>query len=137
MGGSRVAAAAGVAIGLAVGYNIANVGPAAQVVSDAYGVRLGFVGLLTTALFVTHLVMQIPGGKLVDRRGARTLAGVALGLIVIGNAGYSHLWPVVTTASVLGVVALSLLELFVAFLQAYVFVFLTALFMGMALHPQH
>jgi len=27
--------------------------------------------------------------------------------------------------------------LFVAFLQAYVFTFLTALFMGMALHPQH
>ena len=74
------------AIGLAVGYNIANVGPAAQVVSGAYGVRLGFVGLLTTALFVTHLVMQIPGGKLIDRRGARALAGVALGLIVIGNA---------------------------------------------------
>ena len=35
------------------------------------------------------------------------------------------------------VVALSLLELFVAFLQAYVFVFLTSLFMGMALHPEH
>jgi F-type H+-transporting ATPase subunit a len=43
----------------------------------------------------------------------------------------------VTLASVLGVVALSLLELFVAFLQAYVFTFLTALFMGMALNPQH
>jgi len=38
---------------------------------------------------------------------------------------------------VLGVVALSWLELFVAFLQAYVFTFLTALFMGMAMHPQH
>jgi F-type H+-transporting ATPase subunit a len=30
-----------------------------------------------------------------------------------------------------------LLEVFVAFLQAYVFTFLTALFMGMALHPEH
>jgi len=47
------------------------------------------------------------------------------------------LWGGITVASVLGVVALSLLELFVAFLQAYVFVFLTALFMGMALYPQH
>ena len=42
-----------------------------------------------------------------------------------------------TAASVLGVVALSLLELFVAFLQAYIFVFLTALFIGMSLHPSH
>jgi len=70
---------------LAVGYNIANVGPAAQVVSDSYGVRLGLVGLLTTALFVTHLVMQIPGGTLVDRRGARTWAAVALAIIAVGN----------------------------------------------------
>jgi F-type H+-transporting ATPase subunit a len=43
----------------------------------------------------------------------------------------------VTLASVLGVTALSLLELFVAFLQAYIFTFLTAMFIGMALHPQH
>jgi F-type H+-transporting ATPase subunit a len=47
------------------------------------------------------------------------------------------LWSFITVACVGGVVALSLLELFVAFLQAYVFTFLTALFMGMALHPQH
>ena len=42
-----------------------------------------------------------------------------------------------TVASVLGVTALSLLELFVAFLQAFIFTFLTALFLGSALHPQH
>jgi F-type H+-transporting ATPase subunit a len=47
------------------------------------------------------------------------------------------LWSLITVFSVGGVVALSLLELFVAFLQAYVFVFLTALFMGMALNPEH
>ena len=81
----RAGTAAGVAIGAAVGYNIANVGPAAEVVSHAYGIRLGLVGLLTTALFVTHLIMQIPGGKLVDRHGARTLAGIALAVIAAGN----------------------------------------------------
>ena len=42
-----------------------------------------------------------------------------------------------TISSVLGIVALSLLELFVAFLQAYIFTFLTSLFMGMAMSPQH
>lgn len=41
--------------------------------------------MLTTALFVTHLVMQIPGGKLVDRRGARDLAAIALAIIAVGN----------------------------------------------------
>lgn len=43
----------------------------------------------------------------------------------------------VTLVSVLGAVALSLLELFVALLQAYVFTFLTTLFVGMAVHPEH
>jgi MFS family permease len=53
--------------------------------SDAYDVRLAAIGVLTTALFVTHLLLQIPGGKLVDRRGARRLAGVALAVIALGN----------------------------------------------------
>ena len=41
----------------------------------------------------------------------------------------------VAPASILGATALNLLELFVAFMQAYIFVFLSALFIGMAVHP--
>ena len=41
----------------------------------------------------------------------------------------------VMPASVVGVILLSLLELFVAFLQAYIFTFLSALFIGSAVHP--
>jgi MFS family permease len=74
-----------VALGTAVGYNIANVGPAADTLAGVYGVRLGTIGFLTTALFVTHLVMQIPGGRLIDRHGARTLGLTALGVIIVGN----------------------------------------------------
>lgn len=47
----------------------------------------------------------------------------------------SPLWMGVTVASISGAVALSLLELFVAFLQAFIFVFLSALFIGMTVHP--
>ncbi len=44
----------------------------------------------------------------------------------------------VTLGSVLGVTALNLLELFVAFLQAFIFTFLTALFFGGVLeHAEH
>jgi F-type H+-transporting ATPase subunit a len=32
---------------------------------------------------------------------------------------------------------INLLELFIAFLQAYIFTLLTSLFMGMSIHPQH
>ncbi len=45
-------------------------------------------------------------------------------------------WPV-TMVSVGMVTILSVLELFVACLQAFVFTFLTATFIGMAMHPQH
>jgi F-type H+-transporting ATPase subunit a len=44
-------------------------------------------------------------------------------------------FSVVMPASIVGVILLSLLELFVAFLQAYIFTFLSALFIGNALHP--
>jgi F-type H+-transporting ATPase subunit a len=44
-------------------------------------------------------------------------------------------WLGVTVSSVLGAAALTLLELFVAFLQAYIFAFLSAIFIGMAVHP--
>jgi len=69
--------------------------------------------------------------------GHMVLATILLFILTAGQGGFSLLWSGVTVSSVLGVVALSLLELFVAFLQAYIFTFLTALFMGMALHPAH
>jgi F-type H+-transporting ATPase subunit a len=57
----------------------------------------------------------------------------AIGLHV--EASYHPLFLSVTIASIFAAVALSLLELFVAFLQAYIFAFLTSLFIGMAVHP--
>ncbi|MFM8385514.1 MAG: F0F1 ATP synthase subunit A [Planctomycetia bacterium] len=61
---------------------------------------------------------------------------VVLGFGITGihmaGGGYA-----ITAVSVAGGVALSLLELFVAFLQAYLFTFLTTLFVGMAVHPEH
>ena len=65
------------------------------------------------------------------------LAVVLLFILAAGQGGNWWVWGTVTVLSVLSQVALSLLELFVAFLQAYVFVFLTSLFIGMSLHPQH
>jgi F-type H+-transporting ATPase subunit a len=42
---------------------------------------------------------------------------------------------VVAPASIFGQVAIGLLELFVAFLQAYVFAYLSTLFIAAAKHP--
>lgn len=68
--------------------------------------------------------------------GHMVLATILLFITMAANA-HPVLWGTITLSSVLGIVLLSLLELFVAFLQAYIFTFLTALFMGMAITPQH
>jgi MFS family permease len=75
-----------VALGFAVGWNVANTGAVAGPLADAYGVPLAATGLLTTALFVGHFTSQIPGGRLVDRIGARRSGLGAIGVIVGGNA---------------------------------------------------
>ncbi len=82
-------------------------------------------------LLIRHVVLAV-------RLFANMLAGhivlaVILGFIV--QAMGSGFILLVAPASIAGVVALSLLELFVAFLQAYIFTFLAALFIGSAVHP--
>jgi F-type H+-transporting ATPase subunit a len=102
-------------------------------------------GLVISAMiFVIELVgTVIKSGVLAIRLFANMFAGhtvlamILLLLVAAGQTGLTLSWGGVTVISVLGTVALSLLELFVAFLQAYVFVFLTSLFMGMALNPSH
>jgi F-type H+-transporting ATPase subunit a len=85
----------------------------------------------------------IKSGVLAVRLFANMFAGhmvfAVILLFIVTAAKGNNVWLLggVSVASVVGVVALSLLELFVAFLQAYIFVFLTALFMGMSLHPEH
>ena len=44
---------------------------------------------------------------------------------------------VIAPISVAFALFISILELFIAFLQAYIFTMLTALFMGMSIHPEH
>jgi F-type H+-transporting ATPase subunit a len=62
---------------------------------------------------------------------------VIIGFTAVLAGGISGLGVGVGIVAVAGATAISLLELFVAFLQAYIFTFLTALFLGMAVHPEH
>jgi F-type H+-transporting ATPase subunit a len=84
----------------------------------------------------------IKNGVLAVRLFANMLGGhAALAMImlfiILTAKGALGLWITVTFSSVAGALFLNLLELLVAALQTYIFVFLTALFMGMALHPPH
>ncbi len=84
----------------------------------------------------------VRNGVLAIRLFANLFAGhmvsgtILLFIVLAAKTGFG-LWLTITVSSVLGVVAMSLLDLFIAFLQAYIFVFLSALFIGMAVHPQH
>jgi F-type H+-transporting ATPase subunit a len=87
-------------------------------------------GIEVLGLFIKHLVLGI-------RLLANMVAGHLVLLAIMGlavAAADSGLWPVTAGISVVGSALFSLLELFVAFLQAYVFTFLSALFIGAAVH---
>jgi F-type H+-transporting ATPase subunit a len=90
-----------------------------------------FVGLL-----VKHCVLALR--LFLNIMGGHTVIGVILSFIALAGASdfaVPALYWVITPASVLGQVGIGLLELFVAFLQAYVFAFLTTLFIASAVHP--
>jgi F-type H+-transporting ATPase subunit a len=85
-------------------------------------------------LCIKHLILAV-------RLLANMVAGhlVLLGIMGLISAAASYsmgLWATVTGISVVSCTLFSILELFVAFLQAYIFTFLSALFIGAAVH-QH
>ncbi len=95
--------------------------------------------MLKPMIFVIEIMgLGIKHFILAVRLLANMLAGhmvLAVIMAFIAASAASVAWYAVAPVSVLGAVALSLLELFVAFLQAYIFTFLSALFIGMAVHP--
>jgi F-type H+-transporting ATPase subunit a len=83
-------------------------------------------------LLIRHAVLAV---RLLANMFGGHLALVAIVSFAATAQQVFLLWAGVTVSSVLGAAALTLLEIFVAFLQAYVFTFLSALFIGMAVHP--
>src|SRR4029078_272136 len=82
-------------------------------------------------MFVKHGVLAVR--LLANMMGGHVVLAVIVAFIA-ASAQSIWFWGVMPT-SIIGATALSLLELLVAFLQAYIFTFLSALFIGMAGHP--
>ena len=72
-----MAVVAGIVVGCFLTWNVSNVGAVADPLAATYGVSLAAIGLLTTALFVTHLAAQLPAGIWSDRYGARASRSAA------------------------------------------------------------
>jgi F-type H+-transporting ATPase subunit a len=100
------------------------------------------------AIFIVPLLWVIEAASLLIKHfilAMRLLANMVAGhsvlLGIMGMAFGAHAltmhsgsWSALAIISLLGTTALSFLELFVAFLQAYIFTFLAALFVGSAIH---
>lgn len=87
-------------------------------VIEAFGLLIKH-GVLAVRLFANILA-------------GHTVLGVFLGFIAVANG---PIWGIVMPASIFGQVAIGMLELFVAFLQAYVFSLLASLFISAAVNP--
>lgn len=96
------------------------------------------------AIFLLPGIWLIEAGGLLIKHGVlairlfanimagHTVLGVFLGFIALVDGA---LWGIVMPASILGQVGIGMLELFVAFLQAYVFALLASLFISAAVNP--
>lgn len=103
--------------------------------------KAGIFLIEVVGLAIRHLVLAIRllanmvAGHLV-LLGVMGLAFGAQAALAYANApGWK--WGVAAAIAVLGSTLFSILELFVAFLQAYIFTFLAALFIGSAVHEHH
>ena len=80
----------------------------------------------------------IKHGVLAVRLFANIMAGHTVIAVILGFIAVtanSWLYYLVLPSSILGQVAIGMLELFVAFLQAYIFAFLASLFISAVVNP--
>jgi F-type H+-transporting ATPase subunit a len=112
---------------------------------DVRGIAALLLHVVDAIMWFVLLVLELIGAvikpfALMIRLFANMVAGhivLASILFLIFTANTVLMGYTVGAISVVGCVAIGCLELFVAFLQAYIFVFLTTLFISMAVAPEH
>jgi F-type H+-transporting ATPase subunit a len=82
--------------------------------------------------FIKHGVLAVR--LFANIMGGHTVLGVILGFIAVAATKSNVIYGMVVPGSVIGQVFIGCLELFVAFLQAYVFSFLATIFIAGAIH---
>ena len=102
-------------------------------------ITVGVTAIEVMSLFIRNIVLAVR--LFANMVGGHTALYLMMLFIVMAGttanpAGPYIFWPV-TVGSTLLVIAMSVLELFVALLQAYVFTMLTATFIGLSVSPEH
>lgn len=75
----------GCTVGLSISWNIANTGSVATLLVHRYGTGLTIVGLLTAVMFFAELGVMLPGGRAIDRYGAKRVGIAAIVISLVGN----------------------------------------------------
>ena len=96
------------------------------------GVPWWLLPLMILVEFLGHLIKV---GALAVRLWANMMGGHTVLYVVLGMIFLFG--PFAAFGAVPGAMAIYCLEIFVAFLQAYVFTFLVVVFLGMSIHPEH
>jgi nitrate/nitrite transporter NarK len=71
--------------GLAFSANYTNHAPMVPALRAEFGFNQASAGLLTTGIFLTHALMQVPSGRLADRLGPVRVLGAALAWVALGS----------------------------------------------------
>jgi predicted MFS family arabinose efflux permease len=72
-------------VALGIGYNFALIGPIAFSLRDRFGVDFAAIGLLTTAMLVTHAASQLPSAVPASRYGPLRMVRWAFVLVAAAN----------------------------------------------------
>jgi len=73
------------ALGFVFSANYTNHGPLVPTLVKDLHITLAMAGFLTSAIFLSHGALQIPGGALADKLGAKSVALWSLAIITVGN----------------------------------------------------
>jgi F-type H+-transporting ATPase subunit a len=85
------------------------------------------------SLLIRHVVLAIR--LMANMFAGHLVLAVFVGFVAVAANAFLVAQLGISAVSIAASAALTLLELFAAFLQAYIFTFLSALFIGMAAHP--
>ena len=100
------------------------------------------VFILPLIIVIELMAHVIRPCALAIRLGANMMAGHVMIAVILGFTASLTMdflvgGAVISLISVTAVILLTFLELIVAIIQAFVFTFLTAVFLSMAVHPEH
>ncbi|MDR3589576.1 MAG: MFS transporter [Negativicutes bacterium] len=72
-------------LGFILSCNYTNHGPLVPTLIKVLSITMTMAGFFTTAVFLTHGLLQMPGGAMADKLGSKNVATIGMAIIAVGN----------------------------------------------------